>query len=148
MANIEDKFSDIPAAASAFSLLAGLSKYADVAASALMRGKCEEKRFMGFMTEVEDIYPTLRKNIIEALVSEEDRVNAESSMRNLSNDKDLIRASLVLDQAHTFVQSLLNADSVAVQMRLNSMRLEMEENTFREQLESSGKAPGKTALYL
>ena len=150
MPTIEEKFSDIPQTAASFSLLAGLSKYADIAATSLMRGRQDAKNFTGFMDEVEEIYPALRERILDSIVSDEDRAAAAVFMRPLRGDKDVLRASLVLDQAHTFVQALLNGDSVASQIRLNSMRVEMEENSLREQFEASTtkSGPNKQAMYL
>ena len=135
MTKLEERISDIPRMTSAFSLLAGLSKYADTAASAIMRGRMKNSDLSGFMMELEEAYPSIRTEIIESLKDDSDKARAALRMRELPAGKDVIRAALVLDQSHTFIQSLVSGDSIAAQMRLSALRLELEEVATNDQLD-------------
>lgn len=124
-------------------MLSALSKYADQVSTAVLGGKVQADSVEGFIDELRSSYPQLRVMVLDAL-NADDREAGEKMLRNLPETNDPVRCALVLDQAYSWVQCLLNADTFASQLRLTSLRLGLEEAAAEQEAEKQRQAKGSS----
>lgn len=129
-----EQVSDIERLGQVHTLLTGLSKYLDTAASATFGGTLDGKAAEAFTARSILIYRELRSEILDLIMEGPAREQAATMLRDVGDAADLLEVALIADQAHMWLESGIRHGTFEHRIRLISVQLGLEEAAANAQL--------------
>lgn len=126
--------------------LANLSRYADVASSSVMNGDADAANLGTFVETLRSYYARIKNDVLSS-AKEDHRESIDVGMGEIPEGADIHIAALVLDQAIAWLNGEVMPSNFERQLRLSSLKMQMEESSIDEQLNRFKSSPDHRGLY-